>query len=1234
MEQIASIEKLRKSLDVIQFTDDYPGLQNLITELHFAYELFRFRQDVPALSDQRTLWDVAYYLLTALTNPERRARLGDADTEDGLAISGLTFELLGHYAEAQTNQSLQEDCFVNAAIANSLSGYEANSAVLARVHFDAGLLPQNVQDFLSRPADYGMNAVFALLGREFFWLHRSRSTFLGLLDPPEEVIRVLETPDRQYSQETAVWMLLCGAVIRFADFMIGGEEQAYRMAWGVLNSGRQIARDYELLSEHWIASRILDCFRRMEERSTWRILRAHGFSEDYISTLTRFPWNAVHELWQSQIDALTNVETSERPGQNGFLLENAETPEPSENNSILSDHVKRVVISMPTSAGKTLLAEMVIVRTLQRRPGSKCVYVAPTRALVDEIEAKLHRRLRFLGYHVTSVVGAFEISAVEDDRLESADVAVLTPEKLDYLFRRRDPFVEHIAVLIFDEMHKVGEGYRGWFLETLISWLLLKPALGNAKMLFMSAVLPRSQQPLVRLWIGQETFAPLVSTNWSPTRQMISMLWYSRLKPDWRNPIDRDKRGNRCYWGTSANLTFRYDIGTEHRTLYKLYRLRFWVNDDYKAVDRDDETRYDRCLKLIQFLGEDNSILVYFQQKIDLVRFCTRANQLERISTPNLERLVQYISRRLGPDFPMVKSLPYGVAFHHGDLPIDVRNEIENAYRDRTIRVLACTTTLAEGVNLPIQTFILGYHQTPNKYRLSVPDFKNIIGRAGRALFETEGRIIAIRHPEFSRGDEDEKYFETLVNLDEGELTVRSGFPPRELEPDHVLDGLNAFAEAITDAQALAQIDCVETLADDVQRLQVFIFTLFEDGIVSQTTDSIESVLQRTLLFASEPNQDLRRAVSGLGQRFTAICSGMESARLRRFNTSGLHYKSNILLEELAERVSGKCAELTSDQYTFEAVISSEDLRFILENIREAKPRSSEYRGQYEVIRSLAHYEILVDWIKGKEFAEIRDTYFQRIRDIATRTETCQSYISKQFTFRLPWAFAALHTHTQRFGNPTLNVWLESIPALVKYGVDTPEAVYFSSAGIQSRFLARRLGRLYREEHGAMSSSNWQPLGSWFLGLSPFELRTRADDLPDLAIRQVIRRANTIRRPNRELQNTGRVLFNITGWQYYTGEGFIDELLLGSWREDKPFVELQHEPRNEYDEYAVSIHWGAPSPENKLGYVPRAHNEEIAVLLALGRTLEARIITVGSPRPSGWRPVEVSVRLMTNGGIG
>ncbi|MFC2053158.1 DEAD/DEAH box helicase [Chloroflexota bacterium] len=1225
MEQIASIEKLRQSLDRLNLTEDFSTFQDLITELHFVYQSYVFNQRVPELSDQRTLWDVAYYLLTALTNRVKTQDLPESDIKDGLAISGLVFELLGLWSETIDNQELQKLCFLNAAITYTLSFYEANSTVLANRNFNPDLYPDNQETLKSTISHYGNNIVLALLGRNFFWLQKIQSRYQSLLEVPDHILESLATdPHAEYAQ-LGFWQLTILAILDLSEFMFAGDESNYESSVRLQRQARHIARDYEFLTEHWLGSQLLRCYESMAERSTWRVLRAQGFSDEYIYTLARLPWHPVHEIWNSQLTALTALEN----------------PRDENQRNILSDEVSRAVVSMPTSAGKTLIAELLIVKALEDNPGTNCVYVAPSRALVDEIEIKLHHRLRFLGYRVASVIGGFELVGLEEDMLKNVDVAVLTPEKLDYLIRKQDPFISDISLIIFDEVHKVSDGNRGWFFETLISWIMLKPELAHIKMIFMSAVLPNTQQPLVQLWLGGEGgLAPIASNDWVPTRKLIGILGYRDMDPIWESPLELKKNGYKVYWGRSAGLEFKYSIGRQSRSLHDLYKQKIWVGagDDYSFKGREKETRYDRCYKLVNMLGIQNSILVYFQTKQDLVRFVNHANEhlssirdhLSPSQVILLNRLQDYIKRRLGTQSPLISSLNYGVAFHHGDLPLDVRSEIELAYRRKVIRVLACTTTLAEGVNLPVQNLIIGYPQTraDGGFRLSVRDFKNIIGRAGRALIETEGKIIAIRHPEFGpRNISNFDYFNQLIEMNVDQMSLQSQII-RFQENTDVIEELNSLVEAINDIQDLARIEYSESLADEIQRLQVFIFSLFEDGIIDTSMETISNALQRTLLFIQQPRGDIIGVTERLSQKFASACSQIENDRLRTYNTSGLRYRSNIFIENLAVLIAQRWQESNESDLELANVILAEDLQFILENIYEARPKSSEYNAKISpIIERLDHYRILTSWYSGTSFASIRDEFFSDIGDGSIRTEVCQSYISKQFTYRLPWVFAALHTHIEKYELDLLSAWMETFPAQIKFGVNTPEAVYFSSVGIRSRFLAIYLANIYRAEYKNEKSVGWQSIEEWFINLDPFRLREEAADIPDLAIQQAMRRINSIRRPNRALQREGFLLFYLAGWQYYRGEQYLGEIL-EKIDTDTAFVYFIHEPENDYDEYAVSVHWADPATEdNKIGYVPREHNEEIAELLVLGRDLSARINLIDPIRPNRWRPVRVLVTL-------
>jgi replicative superfamily II helicase len=118
----------------------------------------------------------------------------------------------------------------------------------------------------------------------------------------------------------------------------------------------------------------------------------------------------------------------------------------------------------------------------------------------------------------------------------------------------------------------------------------------------------------------------------------------------------------------------------------------------------------DFILQLCPFLlcNKHGKVLVYFFTKIDLERFIKYSGKyLTLKNDERINNLKAFLESRLGREHPLVNSILYGVAYHHGDLPLEVRKEIEKAYKADLIDVLACTTTLSDGVNLPIKNLIL-----------------------------------------------------------------------------------------------------------------------------------------------------------------------------------------------------------------------------------------------------------------------------------------------------------------------------------------------------------------------------------------------------------------------------------------------------------------------------------------------------------------------------------------------
>ena len=180
------------------------------------------------------------------------------------------------------------------------------------------------------------------------------------------------------------------------------------------------------------------------------VLREHGFPPDYIDLLVD---TGTTRLWPSQLRAL--------------------------HRGILGGTTEHFVVGLPTGAGKSLLAELLVAKCLLRNKNAWCVYLAPSRALVRQVERDLRVRLPWMGIAVRNVVAGAEQgdSLGAEVRLltQQTSVTILTPEKLDIYMRFSPEVFETCALCIVDEAHLIGAGERGLRLETLLSILYSGP---------------------------------------------------------------------------------------------------------------------------------------------------------------------------------------------------------------------------------------------------------------------------------------------------------------------------------------------------------------------------------------------------------------------------------------------------------------------------------------------------------------------------------------------------------------------------------------------------------------------------------------------------------------------------------------------------------------------------------------------------------------------------------------
>lgn len=376
-----------------------------------------------------------------------------------------------------------------------------------------------------------------------------------------------------------------------------------------------------------------------------------------------------------------------------------------------------IVLQMPTSAGKTLLAEFNIVITKSLLPQSKIVYIVPSRALVNQVYHDLRTDLVSLGLNVEKTSSVNEVDPTENSFLQTdeIDLIVSTPEKIDLLIRRDHPSVKDVSLFIIDEAHMISSGERGARLELLMA--ILRRERPNAKFLLLSPFLP-GDRTAIQEWLGGGN---TIEVDWKPSEKLVIGVNATKTK------------------ATTEFIVSPY--AAPYKENYKIERK---LSFPFKSTGKGLVLEYV-CRNYAQ---AGKSLLVLCQGKTSANN--TAEKIFENIEQPDFvdsdtQLVSKYLEEEIGCSTLFSQLLSKGVAVHHAGLSDETKLLVEHLIRERHVRFICATTTIAEGVNFPVSsvyfdTFYKGEAKKENI--LSSNDFWNIAGRAGRTMVDDYGKII------------------------------------------------------------------------------------------------------------------------------------------------------------------------------------------------------------------------------------------------------------------------------------------------------------------------------------------------------------------------------------------------------------------------------------------------------------------------------------------------------------
>jgi superfamily II DNA/RNA helicase len=388
---------------------------------------------------------------------------------------------------------------------------------------------------------------------------------------------------------------------------------------------------------------------------------------------------------------------------------------------------------MPTSAGKTKATELIIRSAFLAERTSLAVIVAPFRALCHEIRNSLVTAFRNEQVNVDELSdvmqGDFEIAEL----LNNKQVLVVTPEKFVYVLRHTPELAGNIGLLIFDEGHQFDSGSRGITYELLITSLNALMS-HNVQKILISAVI--SNAPSLGQWLNGADSTVVSGTNLVPTFRTVAFAsWLDQLgRLEFVTAADAEKED---FFVPRVIERLQLASKPKERT------LRVFPNN------KDGQ---DIALLLGLKLVKNGAVAIFCGLKTTAANLCERAVEIFERQVPltkpseysdvgETERLYYLHAQNLGTEATATRSAQIGIFSHHGNTPHGIRLAVEHAMRENFIRFVVCTSTLAQGVNLPIRYLIV-----PSVYqggdRIKVRDFHNLIGRAGRAGMHTEGSIL------------------------------------------------------------------------------------------------------------------------------------------------------------------------------------------------------------------------------------------------------------------------------------------------------------------------------------------------------------------------------------------------------------------------------------------------------------------------------------------------------------
>lgn len=711
------------------------------------------------------------------------------------------------------------------------------------------------------------------------------------------------------------------------------------------------------------------------------------------------------------------------------------------------------IVQLPTGVGKTKSIELVICSSFASGRATTAIIVAPLRALCNEIANDM---ISAFGDEV--LVNQFSDVLEEDFSLElflsfKSKILICTPEKLSYIIHHQADFLDEIGLYIFDEGHMFDDGSRGAIYELLISEIRSHIS-GKEQIILLSAVLSNAEQ--IQKWLLGEAGVLASDSKIKATPKTIGFA--------------SQTKDIHYYSDDSAQEDFYVPRSIEVIALQKRPREKkqryFPELTDAKDIAIYYANKLCKNGGVAIFANRTSTVLTVINRIIELRdRGCLLAEIKGNSDGKEMSRLAQLMSDYYGEQHPYTIACYLGVVPHYSNLPNGLRLAVEHACRNKALRLVVCTSTLAQGVNIPIKyLFMTSFMVARNSMRIR--SFQNLMGRTARSGMYTEGSVIVTDPQLFDNKNNRKnggnyKWNECIKMFDDSAAEpcgssilslvqdIRIDYETRVIGAkvaQHIIDHYNepdcfeqyvnklttALHKAYPQKNASSIVESVmarKSIVEAIENHLCFVFSIDENA----DKQSIAADICKETLAYFMANDDEKALLEEIFNIITLKTNKIDYSQIKNYARTMIGIDSLLQIEKwIAEN------HLTRQNYTNEQLVE-----MIISFFQETHTLKKGTKCFADICQM---------WLDGCSFVEMYESTSLPIADLE---DICNKSISYELSFFVGSIIDIIEISDEDIVNPLPN--LLRLQRRLKYGVKTETAVSICEKIFNDRFLANLL---------------------------------------------------------------------------------------------------------------------------------------------------------------------------------